>query len=134
MSKFAAMAIAATVVRLALQRPDGNGPLADANGEPAWIDLLPADSPQGQAANRAAIDRRLSSRRGKMKAEDLDRDGTDMLAALTKGWRLVALDGSPLDVPCTTANAAELYAMPEMGWLRRQVDEFVSDAGNFLRV
>ena len=61
----------------------------------------------------------------------MEADGTALLAALTKGWSLVTLDGAPIDVPCTPENARELYGTPDLAFIRRQVDEFVADLGNY---
>lgn len=134
MTKFAALALATDApVRMVIRHPGTGEPLTDEAGEPAWIDLYAMDSKAGLTQQRAARNRRLQSRARKINAEDLEQEGIDLLAALTAGWRLLGLDGTPLDVPCSRANAAELYAEPALAWIREQVDVFVADRGNFLR-
>lgn len=134
MSKFAGLAVQADKpARMIIRHPGTGQPLrAKAGDEEAWIELLSADSEAALRFQRAARDRRLSGGARRMKAADLDAEGAELLAALTVDWRLVTLDGSPIEVPCGAANAVELYSMPELAWLREQVDQFVSDRGNFL--
>jgi hypothetical protein len=133
MSKFAGLGLAVEApARMTILHPATGQPLRNAQtGEPAWIDLLSADSPAARAHQREAQNRRLKARARSVTAEMLEADGTDLLAALTKGWQLVTLDGAPIVEPCTPENARELYAAPELAFIRRQVDEFVADLGNF---
>ena len=63
--------------------------------------------------------------------EQIEAEGNDLLAALTKGWKLVDLDGNPIDVPFSQENARELYALTAVAWLRDQVDEYIGDRANF---
>ena len=133
MSKFAGLAVQADKPsRMTVRHPGTGQPLRDKDGNEAWIDLLSADSAAGLRQQRAIRDRRLAGHARRLKAEDMDREGAELLAALTTGWSLVALDGAPIDVPCNAGNAAELYSIPELLWLREQVDQYVADRGNFL--
>lgn len=134
MSQFAALAVKADAPsRMIIMHPATGEPLLGADGEPAWIDLHSTDSPAAQKHQRAAQNRRLQSRARKITAEELESEGVDLLATLTAGWRLLGLDGAVLDIPCTRANAAELYAEPAAAWIREQVNMFAADRGNFLR-
>lgn len=134
MSKFAALAVKADAPsRMTILHPATGEPLLDAEGNPAWIDIHSTDSPVALRHQRAAQNRRLQSRARKVTAEDLEAEGIDLLAALTAGWRLLGLDGAPLDIPCNRQNAAELYAEPSAAWIREQVNAFAADRGNFLR-
>jgi hypothetical protein len=134
MSKFAALAVKADAPsRMTVLHPATGEPLTDADGNPAWIDVHSTDSPVAQRHQRAAQNRRLQSRARKITAEELEAEGVDLLAVLTADWRLLALDGTPLDIPCNRANAAELYAEPAAAWIREQVNVFAADRGNFLR-
>jgi len=67
----------------------------------------------------------------RLRAEDIESDFTEKLARLTKGWLLVTLEGVPLEVEFSLAAARELYAMPELSWLRDQVAEFAAELGNY---
>lgn len=134
MSKFAALAVQADApARMTILHPVTGEPLVDADGSPAWIDVHSADSAAAQKHHRAVQNRRLQSRARKITAEELEAEGIDLLAALTAGWRLLGLDGTPLDIPCNRQNAAELYAEPSAAWIREQVNAFAADRGNFLR-
>lgn len=134
MSKFAALAAQVDrPARMTITHPGTGQPLRDAaTKEPGWIDLLSLDSEVAQRQNRIIRDRRLSARGRKLTAAELDAEAVDLFAALTVGWSLVGLDGRALDVPCNTANAAELYGMRELSWLREQVDLFLGERGNWL--
>lgn len=135
MTRFAGLGLAAEKpARMTIMHPVAQEPLRDAAGQEAWIDLLSQDSRAAQRATRAAIDRRLASRSRKPPAaEDLRREETEVLAALTAGWHLVSLSGEAIPESCTPQAAAELYDMPELSWLREQVSAFVADRGNYLR-
>ncbi len=122
--------------RLELMHPWTGQPLRSApNGsgeEPvaAYIDLLPATS---ALAFDLDFDTHEHLRRGvrRMSAEELEADQIEKLAKLTKGWQLVGLDGTKIDVDFSVANARELYTMTESDWLVRQCQDFVADLGNF---
>jgi len=133
MSKFSGLGVPVdATARMTILHPATGQPLRNAaTGEPAWIDLLSADSAVARATQRDAQNRRLRARARTITAESMEADGTDLLAALTKGWSLVTLDGAPIDVPCTPENARELYGTPDLAFIRRQVDEFVADLGNY---
>lgn len=134
MSKFAGLGLKVdTPSRMTIVHPVTRQPLRIAGtDEAAYLDLLSVDSAAGQAHQRAAANRRLASRQRKMTIEELEAEGVDLLAALTRGWRLATLDGHPIDVPFTVADARELYSAPELAWLKQQANDFAADAGNFL--
>jgi len=133
MSKFAGLGAEVDATRrLVLQHPVTGQPLRHAETkEEAWIDLLPMDSEAARKHERAALNRRIARRANKVKAEELEAETTELLAKLTRGWSLVTLSGKPLSVPFSEANAVELYSEPELSWVKRQVNEFVADVGNW---
>jgi hypothetical protein len=147
-SKFAGLGLAvATAARMTLLHPATGQPLRrpkrHADGQPvldekggpvyevAWIDVLSADSEAARAHEREAQNRRIRSRARRLVAEDLEAEGLELLVALTKGWSLATLENEPLDVPFSAENARELYSAPELAFIRRQVNDFAADAGNF---
>lgn len=132
-SKFDAIALEVDKPsRMTIRHPHTNMPLRDKAGEVAYIELFSSDSGKARTAQRAITNGRLAMRnRNKLTAERLETEGTELLADLTVAWRLVGLDGEPLDVPFNRTNAVDLYADPKMAWLREQVDEFTADRANF---
>ena len=132
-SKFAGLALAVEAPsRLALVHPVTRQPLRNAEtGEAAWIDLLSSSSGPGRAHDRGVSDRVIRMRGQRYTSEQAEADLVEKLSKLTQGWDLVALDGAPLGVEFSAANARELYALPELAWLREQVVEFINDLGNF---
>lgn len=108
-------------------------PLASPDGQQAWIDVLSLDSLPAAAQRRSTALARLDKRASKISLEDLEAEQAEMLAALIVDWRLVALDGSPIDVPCSRETARELATMPTFAWVRRQLEEHIADLGNFMR-
>lgn len=123
--------------RLELMHPWTGQPLRSApNGsgdEPvtAYIDLLPATSAIGKMHDRAMLDKNLRRGVRRMSAEELESDQIEKLAKLTKGWQLVGLDGTKMDVEFSQSNARELYTLPESNWILDQARMFVEDLGNF---
>lgn len=133
MSKFEGLALAVEVVgRMVLKHPITGLPIRDAAGNEAWVDLHSADSEPARKAQRAITNARLSMRnRNALDAKRLETEGTELLADLTAGWSLLSLDGEPIDVPFSRANAVELYSEPSLAWIREQADAFVGARENF---
>lgn len=133
MSKFDTLALEVDKPsRMTIQHPHTNLPLRDKEGNEAYIDLHSSDSGVARKAQRMITNGRLNMRnRNKITAERLETEGTELLADLTVGWRLVGLDGELLDVPFSRQNAVELYENTAMAWLREQVDQFTADRASF---
>jgi len=117
--------------RMTIINPITRQPLRSEDGEEAWVDLLASSSKIGQTHDRGVMDRQLRTRGARYTAEQAEADTVEKLAKLTKGWRLVTLDGAVLDVPFTAGNARDLYTMPALAWLTQQVAEYVADLGNY---
>lgn len=102
----------------------------NADGSPLTIELLPNDSEQVQAAERAALNRKLRNpQKLRMSAEELDEDGIEKLVAATVAWNTFEDDkGKPIE--CTLVNSRAIYKQHR--WLREQVDAFVGERANFL--
>ena len=99
--------------------------------KPIKIKLAGKDSTNWKAAEQADLDRRLdqAQRNNKLsvKAQDVERRGLKILAAVTLEWENVMWDGKPLS--CSASTAEQLYNART--WIREQVDEFVADRKNF---
>jgi hypothetical protein len=134
-SKFSGLALAVDKpARMTILHPITRQPIKDGDGKEAYVDLYSSDSEAARKHQRAVTKNRLALRdRGKVTPEQLEVENSGLYAALTAGWYLVSLAGAPIDVPCTVDSASELYANPELAWLREQVDAFVVDRGNFLK-
>jgi hypothetical protein len=131
-SKFAGLALAVDQpARMTIYHPITRQPLRDHDGKECYVDLLSADSAAGRAHDRTTIDTQTRMGGRRMTMEQVDAALTEKLAKLTQGWKLASLDGDPIEVDCTPTVARELYAMPELSWLRAAVLEFVADLGNF---
>lgn len=132
-NKFAGLEISVdTAQRMVLVHPTSRQPLRDPDKNEAYIDLYSSDSEAARQHTRAIQRRRMAMRgRGKIAPEELEAEAVELLAALTTGWRLVSLDGQPIDVPFSIENARDLYSAPSLAWIKEQVDEFAADRGNF---
>lgn len=136
-SKFAALAAnVSTPFSVELLHPVTDEPIKDKAGKAAFIEILSVDSPEGRAFD--AIERkRLTEKAVKGRAGDLpdQLDQNQLKAAkLTRKWHLVdPTTGEVLDVPCSEANARELYAEPGMSWLFSQVWVGATNTGNFMK-
>jgi hypothetical protein len=133
MSKFAGLGVATDrAARMTILHPVTGQPIRRTdNGEVAWIDILSADSKAARDHEREMQNRRLRSRARRITAEELEAEGIELLVALTQGWSLATLDGDPMEVPCTAENARELFSTPDLSFIRRQVNDFAADLGNF---
>ncbi len=111
--------------------------LRDKDGKESYIDVLAADSTEGRAfdRDRQAVYRKKAARtRGGLVDIDQFEENAAKCAALTKSWYLVdPVTKEPLNVPCTHANALELYKEPGMQWLFIQPWVAANDAANFIK-
>jgi len=79
--------------------------------------------------------RQNSKRKNKEQSlAEIEEQSADLLASVTTGWEGMVWPneyGEKAELACTRENAKMIYkARP---WLRRQVDEFVAEAENFLQ-
>lgn len=134
MSKFDALELAVDQPsRMTIHHPITGAPLTNDEGD-AWIDLLSLDSNKAKAFERKLTSSRLSQRvRQQITADQLESEHTSRLANLCVGWKLLTLDGSPLDVPFSESNAAELFSNNRMSWLREQCEAFLANRANFMK-
>lgn len=112
--------------------------LRDVTGKAAYIEVLAADGDVGRAFDkeqRAVMFRKArKSRNGIVEDDDQFEQNIAKCARLTKAWHLVdPISRQPLDVPCTEANAIELYSAPNMGWLFMQPWVAANNAANFIK-
>lgn len=99
------------------------------------IKVLGKDSDEFQKISRAQSKKRMAKmtkgggfRNSNVSLEEIERDGLELLAACTKSWTGVIVEGKPLD--CTVPNAAMVYE--RFPWIREQVDEAIGDRANFI--
>ena len=130
--------------RLKLLHPKFKRPIADAEGKPAYIDLLSTDSTKAvEYERRRATDRISKGVRERLSYDEIDQADAERLAAVTVGWHLVvpARDaagnledrpGAAVDIPCTLASATELYLRRDLAWIRDQVAVFLAERANFV--
>lgn len=132
-SKFSGLALAVDKPqRMTILHPVTRAPLKDAEGQEAWVEAFSGDSGPARDWRRALVQRRLATRnRRQPNAEEIETDTVDLLVGVTQGWRLLDLEGNPIEIAYSKEAARELYADPALAWLREQVDEFVADRGNF---
>ncbi|MEI4473578.1 hypothetical protein [Frigidibacter sp. MR17.24] len=123
LASFDLAADASRGAELHLQNPITLEPLFTEDGQPITIRLLGGESREF----RAAASDLLKAAKGKLSIEAGEARSAELLSKITVAWSNIVFDGETLD--CTPANAARLYrARP---WIRKQVDEFVADVGNF---
>lgn len=133
MSKFAALALdTETPSRMAIRHPATGEPLRRPDGTEAFIDLLSLSSAAAQKARAAIQQRRIEGRVRRVTVEEAEAEAMQVLAACTKGWGLVGLDGSVIDVPCSPETAIELYTTPGLRFIAEQATRHADDAGNYL--
>lgn len=136
MSKFGGLALEVErPQRMFITSPVTGDPLETEDGEPAYIDVYSSDSEVARKCRRrltqARVDRAAKSGRPRMDVKQMEAEEVEFLASITAGWRLVALDGSVIDVECNVENARDLYADPATAWLFDQVNAFAGNRENF---
>lgn len=120
---------AARGATLKLLNPRTGNPLLQEDGSPVAIDLIGVDAPAYENALYRITTGNAHLRVNGIEIghDERDRQVADLLAVATTGWHGIALDGAHLE--CTKDNAASVYR--RFGWLRDQVDAFISDRANF---
>lgn len=115
---------------MTLRHPATNQPLRTAKGESFVINLLGMDSEVYKRQTRLNANARLAMKgRMKLKAEELEAEGIETLAACTIGWTDgLILDGKEFNY--SPANAVTLYT--RFAWAKEQADEFIGDRSNHL--
>ncbi len=101
------------------------------------INVLGKDSDEFQRVSRAQSKKRMAKlTKGGFRPqnmtpppEELEADGIALLAACTKAWSGVVVEGKALD--CTTDNAAMVYE--RFPWIKEQVDAAIGDRANFIK-
>jgi hypothetical protein len=138
MSKFAGLALEVDKpARMPIRHPATGEPIRNASDpkDMAYVDVYSSDSEIARRHRRMFGQKRLDAMARKRKAtvriEDFEESDTELLVALTAGWRLIGIDGVPIDVEYSAQHARELYESPAMAWLRDQVDEFAAERENF---
>ncbi len=125
-----------TPVWMTLENPNTFEPLTDPNGKPMRVSVWSVDSEAVRAAEkRIANDmlERASRVRGgrfKMDADSTERYARARFIARIAGWENLVLGGQ--EFACTEENKAKLYDRRELGPVRRQIEAFFGDEGNFL--
>lgn len=69
--------------------------------------------------------------------EKLDESSTELLVLCTVSWRTGEKPffkiGSE-ELQCTPENVEKVYTNPKLAWIRKQVDEGITDIGNFMPI
>ncbi len=101
------------------------------------INVLGKDSDEFQKISRAQSKKRIAKMskngfRGSSLTpppEEIERDAIELLAACTKAWSGVVIDGAA--ITCTPENTVMVYE--RFPWIREQVDIAIGDRANFIK-
>ena len=100
------------------------------------INVLGKDSDEFQKVSRAQSKKRLAKMNkggfrssGMVFPEEIEQDGIQLLAACTRAWKGVVIDGK--EVACNLDNAVMVYE--RFPWLKEQVDTAIGDRANFIK-
>lgn len=125
-----------TPTAMTLENPKTFEPLIGAGGKPMQVMLLSSDSEAARAAEkRVANDmlERASRARGgrfKMDADASERYARQRFLSRLAGWENLVVDGKPF--PFNEENKSRVYDDRKFGLIRRQIEAFMVDEGNFL--
>lgn len=103
-----------------------------ATGEPAYIDMYSGDSEVAKKWTRESTTRRLQRRNNKIDGDFVEDNAVSLLTALTAGWSLCTLDGDPVDLPFSAANARVLYSTAALSWVRDQANDGAGNRALFM--
>lgn len=85
---------------------------------------------QIDAAARRALQARTKGKQPPIQTSvEMEREGTDLLVAATLGWENMKVNGAMLEF--NPKNALELYS--GYPWIRKQVDEAITDIEGFMK-
>ena len=99
------------------------------------IQVLGKDSDEFQKISRAQSKKRMERmskggfRNPVVSPEEVEQDNLNLLAAVSRGWNNVIVDGKPL--PFSKENALMLYE--RFPWIREQIDAAIGDRANFIK-
>jgi hypothetical protein len=101
------------------------------------INVLGKDSDEFQKVSRAQSKKRMAkmTKGGGFRVtptipvEEIEQDAIALLAACTKSWNGVVVEGKAID--CTTDNAVMIYE--RFPWIKEQVDIAIGDRANFIK-
>lgn len=99
-------------------------------GEPTGFKIRVAamDSERVKRVQRVIANNNLRKQNRKPTIEEIETNGRKVTAAAIISWEGLERDGKPMD--CTPENIAAVIANP---LIMRQIDEFTSDASNFMK-
>lgn len=118
-------------VRMDIRHPGTDEILKDHEGKPMWVVVQGRYSKTFQESARSAMDRRLAkrgSRANKVTASQIDAENIEAISRCVKDWHVV-VSGQVLDF--SFENVYEVLSQERFAWLKDQIDEFISDDGNF---
>ncbi len=100
------------------------------------IHVLGKDSDEFIKVSRAQSKKRLAKmtkggfrNTSTVPVEEIDQDAIALLAACTKSWKGVIVDGKAVE--CTPENVAMIYE--RFPWIKEQVDTAIGDRANFIQ-
>ena len=100
------------------------------------INVLGKDSDEFQKVSRSQSKKRMAKlSKGGFRAttnvpvEEIEADGIQLLAACTKSWSGIIIDGKAVE--CSTDNAVMVYE--RFPWIKEQIDTAIGDRANFIK-
>lgn len=100
------------------------------------IRVLGKDSDEFQKVSRAQSKKRMAKiskggfrNQSSIPVEEIEQDGIELLAACTRGWSGVVIEGK--EIPYNQPAAVDLYT--RFPWIREQVDTAIGDRANFIK-
>lgn len=100
------------------------------------ITVLGKDSDEFQKVSRAQQRKRMAKmQKGGFRmnqiipVEEIEQDNISLLAACTKAWKGVIVEGKTIE--CTKENAMMIYE--KFPWIKEQIDIAIGDRANFIK-
>lgn len=105
--------------------------MTGADGEPVTITLLGMESAVAKRMTKARAQKQLNARKNKIDIDEARAFTTSLQAKLIVKSHGLMENGQELDM---TNPEVAVDVLTRFSWLREQIDEFVTDRGNFYKV
>lgn len=117
--------------QMTVMHPVTDEPLLTTDGDEVTIQLVGSDSTvmRDEMKRRATKFLNKKQSRKRIDVDESIRESAETLAACTTGWFGISENGAL--VPFTRENVVRIFM--KYDWLRQQVDNFVSERGNFFK-
>jgi hypothetical protein len=94
-----------------------------------FLSIVGQDSKQYREVSKVLMRDRLANKEKVIDVDKVEQDNATLIASCIVGWS----DDEALGGPYTPQRATELMMMPELSWIREEVQAFITERSNFFQ-